>query len=246
MKLLKILLAIAIVSVLSGCAHRITVVPELAEIEKLPHGVEDRSMSVGYYIPPELLSLEVTTPGGGGDNVRYFPYRDIETGYERVLSNVFSDVVQLRSKPDYSRTKQLRLDYFIQPQIVTSSGSTGFFTWPPTNFTVDLTNTIRDESGAIISTPRVVGVGTAVTTERLSEHGVAGKRAMNDALSKMQAALLELELGVPSNEDPPEQAKSPMTSNAASRLGNLKELKNKGLITNAEYEAKREEILDSL
>lgn len=246
MKLLKILLAIAIVSVLSGCAHRITVVPELAEIEKLPHGVDDRSMSVGYYIPPELLSLEVTTPGGGGDNVRYFPYRDIETGYERVLSNVFSDVVQLRSEPDYSRTKQLRLDYFIQPQIVTSSGSTGFFTWPPTNFTVDLTNTIRDENGAIISTPRVVGVGTAVTTERLSEHGVAGKRAMNDALSKMQAALLELELGVPSNEETPEQAKLPMTSNAASRLGNLKELKNKGLITNAEYEAKREEILDSL
>lgn len=246
MKFLRVLLAIAVVGALSGCAHRITVAPELAKIESLPHGVDNRSVSVGYYIPSELLSLEVTTPGGGGDNVRYFPYRDIETGYERVLSNVFSDVVQLRSKPDYSRTKQLGLDYFIQPQIVTSSGSTGFFTWPPTNFTVDLTNSIRDESGTVISTPRVVGVGTAETAERLSEHGVAGKRAMNDALSKMQAALLELKLGAPSNKETLKQTKSPMTSSAASRLGNLEELKDKGLITNAEYEAKREEILNSL
>jgi hypothetical protein len=246
MKLLKILLSIAVVGALSGCAHRITVAPELAKIESLSHGFDNRSVSVGYYIPSELLSLEVTTPGGGGDNVRYFPYRDIETGYERVLSNVFSGVVQLRSTPDYSRTKQLGLDYVIQPQIVASSGSTGFFTWPPTDFTVDLTNSIRDENGRVIAAPRVVGIGTAETAERLSEHGVAGKRAMNDALSKMQAALLELKLGTPPNNELPKKIKSPMSSNAASRLGNLKELKDKDLITKAEYEVKRKEILDSL
>ncbi|AFP31949.1 SHOCT domain-containing protein [Marinobacter sp. BSs20148] len=246
MKLLKILLSIAVVGALSGCAHRITVAPELAKIERLSHGFDNRSVSVGYYIPSELLSLEVTTPGGGGDNVRYFPYRDIETGYERVLSNVFSGVVQLRSTPDYSRTKQLGLDYVIQPQIVTSSGSTGFFTWPPTNFTVDLTNSIRDENGTVIAAPRVVGIGTAETAERLSEHGVAGKRAMNDALSKMQAALLELKLGAPPNNESPKKTKSPMSSNAAFRLGNLKELKDKDLITKAEYEVKRKEILNSL
>ncbi|MEQ6918477.1 SHOCT domain-containing protein [Halomonas aquatica] len=246
MKLLKIFLSIAVVGALSGCAHRINVAPELANIESLSHGFDNRSVSVGYYIPSELLSLEVTTPGGGGDNVRYFPYRDIETGYERVLSNVYSGVVKLRSTPDYSRTKQLGLDYVIQPQIVTSSGSTGFFTWPPTNFTVDLENSIRDESGTVIAAPRVVGVGTAETAERLSDHGVAGKRAMNDALSKMQAALLGLKLGAPSSNESTIKTKSPRSSSVASRLGDLNELKGKSLITEAEYEAKRKEILNSL
>ncbi len=246
MKLLKILLSIAIFSALSGCAHRITVEPDLAKIEGLSQGVDNRSVSVGYYIPHDLLSLEVTTPGGGGDNVRYLPYRDIETGYERVLSSVFSNVVKLHTTPDYSRTKQLGLNYVIQPQIVTSSGSTGFFTWPPTNFTVDLANIIRDDNGTVIATPRVVGVGTAETAERLSEHGVAGKRAMNDALSKMQAALLELKLGASTNSELPNQTKLPMNSTFASRLDNLNELKENGLITEAEYEAKRQEILNSL
>lgn len=246
MKLLKLLLAIAIVGTLAGCAHSINVAPDLTKIDGQSEGFDYRSASVGYHIPSDLLSLEVTTPGGGGDNVRYYPYRDIEAGYERVLSNVFSGVVKLSSTPDYARIKQLGIDYIIQPQIVTGSGSTGFFTWPPTNFTVDLTNSIRDENGIVIADPRVVGVGTAETTERLSEHGVAGKRAMNDALSKMQAALLELKLGAPSKNESLKHENSPMRSSVSSRLGNLKEIKDKGLITKSEYEAKRKEILNSL
>lgn len=246
MKFIKVILAFALVTTLSGCAHKIEVTPYLSKIESLPNGVDSKSVSVGYYIPSELLSLEVTTPGGGGDNIRYFPYRDIETGYERVLSNVFSEVVQLATQPNYSTADQLRPDYVIQPQIVTSSGSTGFFTWPPTNFTVDLTNTIRDKNGTVVSTPRVVGVGTAETGERMTEHGIAGKRAMNDALTKMQASLIELNLTAEPDSDIPKPSTTPTTSSAASRLDELEELRDKALITNAEYQAKREEILDSL
>lgn len=246
MKLLKALLAIVIVGALAGCAHSISVAPDLAKIGNLHGGFKLTPASVGYYIPSDLLSLEVTTPGGGGDNVSYFPYRDIEPGYEKALSHIFSSVVKLPSKPDYLLTKPIGLDYTIQPQIVTNSGSTGFFTWPPTNFTVDLTSTIRDSTGAVVASPRVVGVGTAETGERLTEHGVAGKRAMNDALSKMQASLLELKLVVPQKGESPKMDIPLVNSSAASRLSYLKELKEKGLLTESEYEAKRKEILNSL
>lgn len=248
MKLLKMLLAITAVSTLVGCAHPINVTPDLTKIDSSSNGVNRMSASVGYYIPSDLLSLEVTTPGGGGDNVRYFPYKDIESGYERTLSNVFSGVVKLSSKPDFSRTKYLDLDYVIQPQLVTGSGSTAFFTWPPTDFTVDLTSIIRDSNGTKVAIPRVVGRGTAETSERLMEHGVAGKRAMNDALSKMEVALLELKLGIPSkHKSSKQQISSPsVNSDTTSRLMYLKELKDKDLLTQSEYDAKHKEILNSL
>lgn len=89
-----------------------------------------------------MLSLEAITPTGSGDKVRYFPYRDIEIGYEQVLFNVFSNVVRLYSTPDYSKIKHLGINYVTQPKIVTSSGGSGLRFWPPSKFTVELTNSV--------------------------------------------------------------------------------------------------------
>lgn len=244
--LLKILLAISVVSALGGCAHPIKVTPDLTKIYYESNSSNHISASVGYYIPPELISLEVTTPGGGGDNVRYFPYKDMEAGYERALSNVFSGVVKLPLAPDFSRTKDQGLDYIIEPQLVTSSGSTGFFTWPPTDFTVDLTSRIRDVNGVQIATPRVIGIGQAETNARLIEHGIAGQRAMNDALFKMQLALKNLKLGIISKNKHPKKIISDVNLGVESRLNNLEELKGKNLLTQREYDEKRKQILNSL
>lgn len=250
MKLVVATITLVFTILLGGCAHPITVAPDLVKVNGLTGDSSKTSANVGYYIPADLMSLEVTTPGGGGDNVRYFPYRDIQSGYERALNNVFTSVVRLPGAPDFSRMRQQGIQYVIQPQLVTSSGSTGFFTWPPTNFTVDLTNSVRDADGKLVANPRVVGVGTAETGQRMFNHGFAGSRAMEDALSKAQAALQELKLQTSAQTQTQAQTVSASSKQADTsvekRLTTLKDLKDKGILTQGEYERKRQEILDTL
>jgi hypothetical protein len=57
------------VAILAGCAHPIKVAPDIAKIEQSAGANDHVAASVGYYSPPELDSLEVTTPGGGGDKI---------------------------------------------------------------------------------------------------------------------------------------------------------------------------------
>ena len=112
------------------------------------------------------MSLEVTTPDGGGDNVRYYPYRDMDAGYAQMLGNVFSDVIKMQAPSGLAKL-EADLDYVVQPEIMTSSGGSGLLTWPPTNFSVDMTSSIRDMSGSLVAKPRVLGIGAANTREAL-------------------------------------------------------------------------------
>lgn len=252
MKILASTLLICIATTLAGCAHPIKVDPDTTKLQALGANTEKSNAIVGYYIPDSLINLEVTTPGGGGDNVRYFPYRDIETGYKQALKNVFKDAAKLIAAPDFSRLKQQGIDYVIQPEIVTNSGSNGFFTWPPTNFTVDLTNNVRDATGKHLANVRVVGNGTA-NNERIFDHGFAGRRAMEDALQKTQNALIELRLPPTQKQTDPEGELKPQTPTAGNpgsrtiseRLNTLQDLKSKGLLSQSEYDKKRAEILNS-
>lgn len=242
---------------LGGCAHSINVSPSMSNVaakttQTTPQKI---GVSVGYYISQKNRQLEVTTPGGGGDNVRYYPYEALEIGYRDVLTGLYRNAAISNSDTPNPND---RFDYVIEPTVVTNSGSTGFFTWPPTNFSVDITNTIRDASGRVVASPRVVGVGTAETGERLRDHGFAGRRAMEDALVKTHAALQQvtLEQGgakreVPSvalgDSKPKEQiVAQPKVNDVEERLRRLKDLKDKGLITNKDYETQKKSILDSL
>jgi hypothetical protein len=237
----KVFLSALLAITFAGCAHPIKVSPDLARLDRAPDSPPRLALSVGYYIPAEVASVEVTTAGGGGDNVRYYPYRDLEPGFQKILSNVFTSVVKLTSISDRPAQSGESINYIVVPAIITSSGGSGFFTWPPTSFTVDLTSQVRDKDGKLFTSPRVVGTGSAETSERLSEHGIAGRRAMEDALLKMQTALFEANfLGV---------SKQPSATNrgsTADRLSHIKELRDRGLLTEREYEEKRKEILDSL
>ncbi|WP_168204720.1 SHOCT domain-containing protein [Noviherbaspirillum sp. UKPF54] len=240
------ILALTLVSLITvGCAHPISVAPTLTNIE---NGSETRKIievSVGYYISTSAENLEVTTPGGGGDNIRYYPYKDIEAAYKDTLGGVFRKVTKV-STPTLRPDGDDKLDYVIEPTIVTNSGGSGFFTWPPTNFSVDITNRIIDSTGQLVASPRVLGIGTAETGERLVDHGIAGRRAMEDALSKMRASLLESKLGQKSTAAPVSTSTTPLASDVESRLARLAELKKKGLISPQEYEARRKVILESL
>ena len=70
---------------------------------------------------------------------------------------------------------------------------------------------------------------------------------MEDALVKMQVAMLETKFGRAISDPPTTKPRSPdAVGDSGDRLARLKELRDKGLISQEEYEAKRKTILDAL
>jgi len=232
---------------LAGCAHNIKIAPDVTKVERTSAAPPRIEKKVGYYIPPDVSSVEITTQGGGSNDLRYFPYRDIDIGYQKMLGNVFASVVKLTSMADLPSVAHGGIDYVIVPVIITSSGGSGLFAWPPTTFTIDLTSNVRDTAGHLIASPHVIGTGSADTSEGINDHAVAGKRAMEDALLKMQAVLLEARLPNATQDDVPATMQAPTATGAvAARLALLQDLRDRGLITKEEYENKRKAILDAL
>lgn len=181
-------IALAVVSVaLFGCAHPITTSPDIADV-KTP-ATPEIAKRVGYYISAADKALEVTTPGGGGDKVRYFPYRDLETGLYKVFSGTFSSVTLLAQPPTAESMRAQGLVFAITPKISTGSSSDSMLTWPPTSFTVELQCTVLDDAAAEVSTVRVVGFGNATFSEFVGNFALAATRASTDALNKLSVEL---------------------------------------------------------
>ena len=176
--------------VLGGCAHPINIAPDIAKIEQAPDAQRIET-SAGYYIAAERRDLSVTTAGGGGDKVRYQPYREIETGFYKMLTNVFKDVTLLKSPTDTEAIRKNALNFIVTPTISTESSSPSPFTWPPTRFTVNLSCDITDAEGKPVVNKSVVGEGMAEFDEFKADFSLAGKRAAQEALRKMQEALLK-------------------------------------------------------
>lgn len=242
------LLAVTIAAlIVSGCAHPIKIEANTTKITSQMASYQRLPVRVGYFIPLELAGLEITTQGGGGDNVRYYPYRDIESGYHSILSNIFDSAKKLSSIPTDAGIPGEKIDFIFIPSIVTGSGGSGLFTWPPTNFTVDLTSQIRDAVGKPLGSLRVIGSGSAETGERLVEHGIAGRRAMEDALSKTQIAIVESKIfGVKAETAAPAVPIMQPANMTSARLSELKALLEKGVITKEEHDTRRKLILDAL
>ena len=175
-------------SFLFGCAHPISMTPDLSVLSAAGSGqVIDKQ--VGYHLPDALRAQEVTTPGGGGDKVRYFPYRDIEPGFYKALAEAFRGVTKIPDPKDVVAVKNSGISLLITPEIRTNSSSSSAFTWPPTEFTVTLACAITDLNGSSIETIRVTGEGRAEFAEFKSNFSLAAVRATNDALSKLVKAL---------------------------------------------------------
>jgi hypothetical protein len=98
-------------------------------------------------------------------------------------------VVRLKSPTDAAAISQHKVGYILTPQVTTNSQSPSPFTWPPTQFTVDLSANITDTVGKPIATKTVQGIGRAEFDEFKSDFGLSGKRAMQDALQKLQELL---------------------------------------------------------
>jgi hypothetical protein len=186
MRLVWATLCVVALALLQGCAHPISLNPDLAAVKAGSVGKIDRK--VGFYIGDDDRKREVTTPGGGGDKVSYFPYRDMETGLYVALSESFTTVTRVTGPAD-PRIKAEGLNYVISPVIKTQSSSPSPLTWPPTVFTVELTCRVTDPDGKPVSEVKSTGTGNAEFSEFKGNHSLSAKRAVEDALNKLKVAL---------------------------------------------------------
>lgn len=180
-------LAMGSVLLLTGCAHPIVMSPKLDEINKIE--VTKSTKVAAYYISEQDKATEVTTPGGGGDKVKYKPYADIEYGIDRVLSKKYAAVYALKDPNDTNFIKEKNIAFIFYPKLVTNSHSSSAFTWPPTEFTIDLHCVANDGTGKSVWEKSVQGKGNAEFSEFKSNFSLSAERASTQVLQNL---LMEL------------------------------------------------------
>lgn len=187
-RFIQLILAGLACAVLFGCAHPITMNPDLGAVKAVTAPIDQR---VALYIAEASKSIEVTTSAGGGDKVRYFPYRDMEPGLYKALSDTFREVTMVRDLGGLDKLRTEGKALLITPTITTQSSSESIVTWPPTQFTVELSCKVTDAAGKTIETVNVSGQGRATFDEFKGNFSLAATRASTDALTKLVKALGE-------------------------------------------------------
>lgn len=177
--------AVGLAALLGACAHPISIAPNPASLSAATDAPVV-PLNVAYVITTVDRDREVTTGGGGGDSVRYFPYRELESGIFQALSAVFSRVTLLRSAAEKQAPANRDLSLIFVPVITTASSSSSIVTWPPTSFFITLSYAVQDADGKQVYSNQVLGRGAAEFEEFVSNFGLAGKRAAEDALLKFK------------------------------------------------------------
>ena len=171
---------------LTGCAHSIALSPDLSKIAPASAKVPK---TVGYVIAETNRWLQVTTPGGGGDKVKYFPYKDLEPGFRKALTEVFDKVVKVSGPEDSTNIAAQGVSFIITPTITTTSSSDSALTWPPTSFSIELNCAVLDARGQPVAQINSQGQGRATYNEFKREFALAARRAAEDVLEKLVKAL---------------------------------------------------------
>ena len=182
-------LTFAVVLFCTGCAHQIVTTPDLVELKH--GGMQPIDKNVGYYISKEDREKQVTTPGGGGDKVSYYPYKEMEPALYKTLSNVFRRAYSLESSDDSQAIQAKAITFVFTPSIATNSSSESALTWPPTKFTVNLRCKAVDATGKTIWEKQFTGEGAAEFDEFKKDFSLASKRASQSAFQQFQQALVD-------------------------------------------------------
>jgi hypothetical protein len=174
--------AAALVALLAACAHPINLEPQ-----KLPERQESGLVArkVAYVITDADKAREVTTPGGGGDKVSYYPYRDMEKAIRAALRAVYQDVSALPGSNDAAALKASGAAFIFVPQISTTSSSPSPFTWPPTRFSTEVNCTVLDPQGTVLAKLRATGDGAAEFEEFKSDFSLAARRSVAEVVEKL-------------------------------------------------------------
>jgi len=180
-------ISLALILFCTGCAHSVVTTPDLVELKH--GGAQPIDKNVGYYISKEDREKQVTTPGGGGDKVSYYPYREMEPALYKTLSNVFRRAYALDSHNDSQTIQAKTIAFVFTPRIATNSSSESALTWPPTKFTVILSCQAVDPSGKTVWEKQFKGEGTAEFEEFKKDFSLAAKRASQSTFEQFQRAL---------------------------------------------------------
>jgi hypothetical protein len=189
MKYLKKIISLLPLLLLIGCGHSINITPPLNTLDK--DGISKIDKNVGYFISKENFEKEVTTPGGGGDKVKYFPYKESEPALNKILSNVFSQVYRVPSITDAQFITSNNISYIFTPEFATDSSSESMFTWPPTKFSITIDCKAVDNGGKVIWQTKATGEGNAVFDEFKHDFSLAAKRATKKAFVKLQDEIIK-------------------------------------------------------
>ena len=181
------LIAITVFSgLLAACSHPITITP--TETPEKEYAVSDKK--VAYVLSAEQRNLKVTTAGGGGDKVDYYPYRDLEKGVRDALRSVYKKVVVI-SSPEEQKLSEQNIDLVYTPVIQTESSSDSAFTWPPTDFKIVLTCSVQNPLGEQQSSIIITAEGEAEFSEFVTDFGLSGRRAANEMSKKLRQEILQ-------------------------------------------------------
>lgn len=184
----KVLAVLALSTLGAGCGvHRIAITPDVAQLGVGDHPPIERN--VGYVISPEDRSKAVTTPGGSGEWVLYYPYAELEPGLVKVLSGVFKRAYPLESASDQKTIAEKGITLVFVPLFETTSSSGSSLTWPPTKFSVTIDCRAVDVAGTALWEKRLVGNGEATFSDFFMDYSVAARRAGMKVLSQLQAEL---------------------------------------------------------
>lgn len=173
---------LAFAAILVGCAHPISM-----NADKAPERVESNLIAkkVAYAMTDADRGKQVTTPGGGGDTVSYYPYRDLEKSIRDALRAVYKDVVVVKSAKDADGIRSAGVEMVFTPEIKTDSSSPSAFTWPPTVFKTEIACTVTDPSGQEVARVQAVGNGAAEFSEFKTNFGLSAVRSANDVTEKL-------------------------------------------------------------
>jgi len=178
--------ALATAALLAGCSHPITMITETAPPRSVAHLIPKK---VAYVMTDAQRDLQVTTAGGSGDRVSYYPYRDLEKSVRDALRGVYRNVIVVRTANDAKANEAAGVSLVFTPQIKTDSSSSSWVTWPPTAFTAEVTCVVTDTSGVEVTRVRAVGNGTAEFGEFNGDYGLAARRAARQMTSQLSSEI---------------------------------------------------------
>lgn len=187
-KAIVIGLSLGAILLFSGCAHKIDIAPKLDTIRETK--VETFKFNVAYYLSDTDKQLEVITPGGGGEKVKYTPYADTEAALNAVLSNVFAKAYSIKTLDDKKFIMDKNISYIFIPKIITSSSSDNAFTWPPEKFSVELAcKAIDPASGNKLFEITTSSIGVADFGDYRQDFSFSAKMASEKAFLEMLVEL---------------------------------------------------------
>ena len=183
---LRLAAASALVALVAGCSHPITMITETAPPRSTAHLIPKK---VAYVMTDAQRDLQVTTAGGSGDRVSYYPYRDLEKSIRDALRGVYRNVIVLRTASDAKANEAAGVSLVFTPQIKTDSSSSSWVTWPPTAFTAEVSCVVTNAAGVEVTRVRAVGNGAAEFGEFNGDYGLAARRAARQMTSQLSSEI---------------------------------------------------------